>query len=39
MNTVGGNFGQTSVQQNPYYTPSPFSQIAGAGLGLAGLFM
>ena len=35
---VGGNYGGTTTSSQPYYKPSPFSQVAGAGLGLAGLF-
>lgn len=36
VNTIAGNYGQATTQQNPYYTPSPLSQIVGGGLGLAG---
>jgi hypothetical protein len=35
---VGGNYGGTTTSSQPYYKPSPFSQVAGAGLSLAGLF-
>lgn len=34
---VGGNYGGVQTSQTPYQTQSPFSQIAGAGLGLLGL--
>lgn len=34
---VGGNYGGVQTSQQPYQTASPFSQIAGAGLGLLGL--
>lgn len=33
---TGGSFGGTQTSSTPYYQPSPFSQILGAGLGLAG---
>lgn len=34
---VGGNWGGVTTNTQPLYTPSIFSQIAGGGLGLAGL--
>lgn len=34
---IGGNYGGVQTSQTPYQTASPFSQIAGAGLSLAGL--
>lgn len=36
LNNIGGNYGGTTVSQTPYYQPSMFGQIAGAGMGLLG---
>jgi len=36
---VGGSYGGTTTSQTPYQQPSIWSQIAGGGLGLAGLLM
>lgn len=36
MGTIGGNYGGTTTSQQPYYQPSPFSQLFGAGLGAVG---
>ena len=38
MGFVGGNYGDNRTSSTPYEKPSIFSQIAGGGLGLAGLF-
>ena len=38
MQNVGGNWGNTTTSSQPVYNPSMFSQAAGAGLGLLGLF-
>ena len=35
---LGGNYGGTTTSQTPYQTPSVWSQIGGAALGLGGLF-
>lgn len=35
---VGGNYGGTTTSTTPYEKPSIWSQLAGGGLGLAGLF-
>ena len=35
---VGGSYGGQTTSSVPYNKPSPWSKIAGAGLGLAGLF-
>lgn len=35
---ISGNYGGQTTSTQPYYTPSPFSQIAGAGLGAAGAY-
>lgn len=37
LQMIGGNWGNTSTSSTPYYKPSVFGQVAGAGLGLAGL--
>lgn len=39
MGLIGGNWGGTTTSQQPYYQPSPFAQIAGAGMGLLGAFL
>lgn len=36
LNNIGGNYGGTVTSQTPYYQPSMFGQIAGAGMGLLG---
>jgi hypothetical protein len=36
---IGGNYGGQSTSTTPYQTPSIWSQIGGAGLGLAGLLL
>lgn len=38
QSAIGGNWGGQTTSATPYYKPSPFSQVAGAGLSLAGLF-
>lgn len=38
MGFVGGNYGGTTTSSTPYQTPSIWSQLGGAGLGLLGLF-
>ena len=38
MGFVGGNYGTNTTSTTPYNTPSIWGQVAGAGLGLAGLF-
>lgn len=38
MGFIGGNYGGTTTSQTPYQQPSIWSQLGGAGLGLAGLF-
>ena len=36
MGLIGGNWGGTTTSSQPYYQPSPFSQIAGLGIGALG---
>lgn len=36
LGQIGGNYGQTSTQQTPYYGPSGLQQGIGAGVGLLG---
>lgn len=38
LNNIGGNYGGTVVGTQPNQNPSTFQQVAGAGLGLLGLF-
>ncbi len=38
MGFIGGNYGGTTTSATPYYKPSLFSQVAGAGLAGLGLF-
>lgn len=36
---IGGSYGTQSTSSSPYQTPSIWSQLGGAGLGLAGLLL